>query len=134
MNSFMTIMSQNGSQAGSIYPTLIMFVLVIVFFYFLMIRPQKKKDKEQKEMRESIQIGDEIMTIGGIVGIVVKKTEDTVVIETGGDKSKLRIKMWAIQENITVSEKAAAAKEARTKAMIETQQNKKKNKKNKKDE
>ena len=134
MNSFMTVLSQNGAQAGSIYPTLIMFVLVIVFFYFLMIRPQKKKDKEQKEMRENIQIGDEIMTIGGIVGIVVKKTEDTVVIETGGDKSKLRIKMWAIQENITVSEKAAAEKEARTRAMIETQQNKKKNKKNKKDE
>lgn len=134
MNSFMTVMSQNAAQTGSMYSMLIMFVIIIVFFYFLMIRPQKKKDKEQKEMRENIQIGDEIMTIGGIVGIVVKKTEDTVVIETGGDKSKLRIKMWAIQENITVSEKAAAEKEARTKALIETQQNKKKNKKNKKGE
>lgn len=134
MNSFMTVMSQNANQSTGMFSMLIMFAIVIVFFYFLMIRPQKKKDKEQKEMRDSIQIGDEIMTIGGIVGIVVKKTEDTVVIETGGDKSKLRIKLWAIQENITVSEKAAAEKEARTKALIETQQNKKKNKKNKKDE
>ena len=59
---------------------------------------------------------------------------ERIKLATGGDKSKLRIKMWAIQENITVSEKAAAEKEARTKALIETQQNKKKNKKNKKGE
>lgn len=131
MNSFMTVLSQSGAQTGSMYSMLIMFVIIIVFFYFLMIRPQKKKDKEQKEMRESIQIGDEIMTIGGIVGIVVKKTEDTVVIETGGDKSKLRIKMWAIQENITVTEKAAAARDAKTKAILEAKQNKKKKKEEK---
>lgn len=131
MNSFMTVLSQSSAQTGSMYSMLIMFVIIIVFFYFLMIRPQKKKDKEQKEMRESIQIGDEIMTIGGIVGIVVKKTEDTVVIETGGDKSKLRIKMWAIQENITVTEKAAAARDVKTKAILEAKQNKKKKKEEK---
>lgn len=128
MNNFITVMSQNTAATGSIFTMLIPFAIIIFFFYFLLIRPQKKKDKESKAMRDSIQIGDEIMTIGGIVGLVVKKTEDTVVIETGGDKSKLRIKAWAIQENITVSEKAAAAKADRTRAMIEARQNKKKKK------
>lgn len=132
MNNFMMILSQSGAQQGSMYSMLIMFVIIIAFFYFLMIRPQKKKDKEQKDMRDSIQIGDEIMTIGGIVGIVVKKTEDTIVIETGGDKSKLRIKIWAIQENITISEKVAASKAEKTKAMMEARQNKSKNKKSEK--
>ena len=55
-------------------------------------------------MRDSIQIGDEVTTIGGIVGIVVRKNDDTqtVVIETGGDRSKIRVKLWAISENNTV--------------------------------
>ena len=128
MNNFITVMSQNTDVTNSMFTMLIPFVIIIFFFYFLLIRPQKKKDKEAKAMRDSIQIGDEIMTIGGIVGIVVKKTEDTVVIETGGDKSKLRIKVWAIQVNITVSEKAAAARADKTKAMIEARQNKKKKK------
>ena len=128
MNNFITVMSQNTDVTNSMFTMLISFVIIIFFFYFLLIRPQKKKDKEAMAMRDSIQIGDEIMTIGGIVGIVVKKTEDTVVIETGGDKSKLRIKVWAIQENITVSEKAAAARADKTKAMIEARQNKKKKK------
>ena len=122
MNNFITVMSQNTDVTNSMFTMLIPFVIIIFFFYFLLIRPQKKKDKEAKAMRDSIQIGDEIMTIGGIVGIVVKKTEDTVVIETGGDKSKLRIKVWAIQENITVREKAAAASADKTNAMIEARQ------------
>ncbi len=78
-------------------------VIMFVMAYFMLFRPQKKKEKEQKEMRDSLKIGDEICTIGGIVGIVVRKdkTEDTVVIETGGDRSKIRIKMWAISKNLT---------------------------------
>lgn len=78
-------------------------VAMVAVFYFVGVRPQKKKEKEQKEMRDSLQIGDEVATIGGIVGIVVRKdkTEDTVVIETGGDRSKIRVKMWAISQNLT---------------------------------
>jgi len=71
-------------------------------FYFLLIRPQKKKEKETQRMRNSIQVGDEIVTAGGIVGLVVSIKEDTVVIETGNDRSKVRIKRWAIQSNETV--------------------------------
>ena len=80
----------------------VMFAVVIGMMYFIAIRPQKKKEKEAKEMRESLQIGDEVTTIGGITGIIVRKSEDTVVIETGGDRSKIRVKTWAISENSTV--------------------------------
>jgi preprotein translocase subunit YajC len=79
-----------------------MIVLMIVIFYFFIIRPQKKKEQSQKKLRDNIQIGDEICTIGGIIGIVVKKAEDNLVIETGTDRSKLRIRTWAVSENLTV--------------------------------
>lgn len=79
-------------------------VLIFVVLYFVMIRPQRKKDKEAKAMRNAIQVGDEITTMGGIVGIVVSLKEDTIVIETGSDRSKVRIKRWAIQTNDTVHE------------------------------
>ena len=82
--------------------------LLLVVFYFFIIRPQKKKEKEQKAMKDSLQIGDEVTTIGGITGIVIRINrnsqnphEDTVVIETGGDRNKVRVKMWAISENAT---------------------------------
>ena len=74
------------------------FVLVLGVMYFLLIRPQKKKDKQLQEMRSNIEIGDTVVTIGGIVGIVVSMKEDTVVVETGTDRSKLRFKRWAISE------------------------------------
>ena len=90
--------SQNQSMGSLLLTTVVPLILIVVVFYFFLIRPQKKRDGEAKAMRENIQIGDEILTIGGIVGIVVKKTEDTVVIETGGNKSKLRIKIAAIQK------------------------------------
>ncbi len=95
-----------GSIASMIIPLVIMFVLL----YFIAIRPQKKRDRELKEMQDSLQVGDEIVTGGGIVGIVVSVGEDTVVIETGGAKHKLRIKNWAITENVTAAERIKEAK------------------------
>ena len=82
-------------------------LLIFVVLYFIMIRPQKKKEKQAQEMRNNVQIGDEITTIGGIVGIVVRKSDDSIVIETGGDRSKLRVKNWAIQSNDTVHDTKA---------------------------
>ena len=79
-------------------------VVMLVAFYFLLIRPQRKRDKEVKNLQDSLQIGDEIVTNGGIVGIVVSIKEDTIVIETGSDRSKIRIKRWAIASNETVHE------------------------------
>jgi len=71
-------------------------------------------------MQRAVRIGDEIVTIGGIVGLVTRVEDDTIQIETGGDRHKMRIKTWAIQENVTVKEdneraKAAAAEEAKAK-------------------
>lgn len=88
---------------------LLPFVLIIGVMYFILIRPQRKKDKAAKEMRNAVQIGDEITTMGGIVGIVVNIKEDTIVIETGSDRSKVRIKRWAIQENATVHDTPSEA-------------------------
>lgn len=79
-------------------------VLVVVIFYLFLIRPQKKKDKEEAQMRKDLQVGDEVVTVGGVVGIVFQVKEDTVVIETGGDRSKIRVKKWAIAQNTTVHE------------------------------
>lgn len=94
--------AEQGDVSGMYFSSLIVMVVVMAIMYFFMIRPQKKKEKEAKEMRDNLQIGDEVTTIGGITGIVVRKTEDTVVIETGGDRSKIRVKTWAISENATI--------------------------------
>ncbi len=76
-------------------------VLIFVVLYFILIRPQKKQEKETQRMRNSLQIGDEVTTIGGIIGFIVSIKEDTLVIETGSDRSKIRVARWAIQKNDT---------------------------------
>ncbi len=83
-------------------------VLIFVVMYFILIRPQKKKDKETQKMRNNIQVGDEVITIGGIIGLVVSLKEDNVVIETAGERNKIRIKRWAIQSNETIHDDANA--------------------------
>ena len=65
-------------------------------------------------MQDNVQIGDEIVTIGGIVGLVVRKGDDNVVIETGGEKNKMRIKLWAISENTSVLERAKVAQDKKS--------------------
>lgn len=99
--------ADGAQQQGGLMATLMSLlplVLMIVIFYFFMIRPQKKKDKEIQEMRSNLQIGDEVITTGGIIGIVASLKEDTVVIETGSDRSKVRIARWAVAQNNTVHE------------------------------
>ena len=71
---------------------------VFVIMYFLIIRPQNKKEKQATAMRNSIEVGDGVTTIGGIVGRVASIKEDTFVLETGSDRVKMRFKRWAIQE------------------------------------
>lgn len=77
-------------------------VLIIVLMYFVMIRPQKKQQQQEKAMRDSLRVGDDITTIGGIIGRVVNVKEDTLIIETGADRSKLTVKKWAVQSCETV--------------------------------
>lgn len=87
-----------GAGAGSTVTMLLMFGGMGILLYFFMIRPQKKKEKQAAERRNSIEIGDEVTTIGGIVGRVVSLKEDTFVIETAGERSRMRFKRWAIQD------------------------------------
>ena len=75
---------------------ILMIVLLFVVMYFLMIRPQKKKDKQIQDMRKSLQVGDEIITIGGICGKIVKTKEESFIIQVGADKVKFEMMRWAV--------------------------------------
>lgn len=90
--------------SGSMWSSIIMMALIIVVFWFFIIRPQRKKDKETAKMRSELQVGDEIVTIGGIIGIIVSMKEDSLVIETGSDRSKIRLARWAISGKNTTAE------------------------------
>ena len=70
----------------------------ILVFYFLIIRPQKKQEKEVNEMRASIKAGDEIITIGGLIGKVTRVTDDEITIEAGADKVRFNLKKWSLRE------------------------------------
>ena len=97
------LFASNGEvSTGSMLVTFIPLALILVFFYFFIIRPQRKQDKKDAQMRNELEIGDEVVTNGGIVGIVFSVKDDTVVIETGGDRSKIRVMKWAIAKNLTV--------------------------------
>lgn len=102
----LTAATEEVSTVSMLLTTFGPIVLMFVVFYFLLIRPQKKRDAEVQKMRESIEVGDEIVTIGGIVGRIVSIKEDTVVVETSGERSKLRMARWAIQQNNTAAERA----------------------------
>ncbi len=82
---------------------LIVYVLIFAALYFVMIRPNSKKKKQEEELKKNIEIGDEITTIGGIVGrvIAVRDEEDEIILETGADRVKLRFKKWCISQNNT---------------------------------
>lgn len=69
---------------------------IVVIFYFFAIRPQKKKEKEIKEMRSSLNVGDEIITIGGIYGKIISSKEDIITIESGNAKTRLEMTRWAV--------------------------------------
>ncbi len=72
-------------------PSIGIILVLVVAFYFLLIRPQRKREKQETEMRSSLSVGDEITTTGGIVGRILSVSDDTVVIGTSGDCTKLRI-------------------------------------------
>ena len=82
---------------GEILGTLVPIILMVAIFYFLLIRPQRKRDKAERDMRNSIQVGDEISTIGGFIGKVVSMKDETLVIETSADRTKLKLYRWAIR-------------------------------------
>ena len=95
------------SDTATMLATFIPLILMFVVFYFILIRPQKKREKEVQKMRENIEIADEVVTIGGIIGRIVSIKDDTLVIETGNERSKIRLARWSVQQNITATERAA---------------------------
>ena len=135
MNIFATFLLASGTaasangKASSPIPMIIMMAVLFGAMYLFTIRPQKKQQQKEQELRESTQIGDEITTIGGICGKVVSIKDDTITIETGSDRTKLKIKKFAIGTNDTANEKIAAEREA---AKKEAEANKK-SKKSKKE-
>ena len=84
--------------------TIGLLVLAVVAFYFLMIRPQRKQEKETQKMRDNMKVGDEVTTIGGIVGKIVSLKDETVVIETTKDKTHIRFLRAAIRSVDVVAE------------------------------
>lgn len=83
--------------------------VMLVAMYFILIRPQRKKQKEEVKMRDSLNVGDEIVTIGGIVGRIVSMKEDTLLVETGADRDKIRVMKWAVQLNKSAAQENASS-------------------------
>lgn len=110
--NYLTLLAAQAAGKGSNWTMILMMVGVFVIMYFLMIRPQKKKQKEEQAMRDNLQIGDEITTIGGIVGKIVTVKDDSLIIETGADRNRMKITRWAISQNNTANEKLAAERAA----------------------
>ena len=96
----------NQGNGMSLILMLLMYAVIFGGMYFILIRPQRKKQKEEKKMRENLQVGDEIVTIGGIYGRVISLKEDSIVIESASDHSKLTVARWALQTNLTVHDDA----------------------------
>ena len=88
---------EGESTGGNGLMTIVMLVLMIALFYFFLYRPQKKQEKETKAMRDSLAIGDEVTTIGGIIGKIVSIKDETVLVETGRDKVRIRFLRSAIR-------------------------------------
>lgn len=98
MNKVFLDAATDASAGGlGIWSTIIMIAVFAVAMYFLVIRPQKKQEKEQAEMRNSLSVGDEVTTIGGIIGRVVSVKDDTFVLETSKERCKIRMLVSAIK-------------------------------------
>ena len=123
----------DGTATSPMGSSSMIFMLVGMFalMYFMTIRPQKKRQKEEQEMRNAVDVGDEITTIGGICGKIVIVKEDKLVIETGVDKTKMTITRWAVQQNNSANERLAAEREAARAAAEKAKAEKKKAKENK---
>lgn len=92
-----------------------MLIILVVFFvlmWLLMVRPEKKKQKKVEDMRKALTVGDEVVSIGGIMGKVVHVTDDDITIETGEDRVRVQLKKWAISTNVK-AEAAEAAEKAK---------------------
>ena len=91
-----TASAQTSNPYGGIM-TIGMLVVLVAVFYFFMYRPQKKQEKQVNAMRNALQVGDEVTTIGGVIGKIISIKDETVMIETGHDRTKIRFLKSAIK-------------------------------------
>lgn len=98
-----------AATGGGSTSMILMLLAFFVLMWFFMIRPEKKKQKKIEAMRSALSVGDEIVTIGGVMGTIVHVTEDTITIETSEDKVRVQFKKWAVSTNVKAE--AAEAKE-----------------------
>lgn len=92
------------APAGGGIGMILYLVMMVAIFYFLLIRPQKKRQKQQANMLDSLIVGDEVVTAGGIMGKIVTIKEDSVVIETGSDRTKIKFEKNSISRVLTIHE------------------------------
>lgn len=105
-----------GTAGGGMGGTLLLIGGMIAIFYFMMIRPENKRKKEAEQTRNSLKVGDQVTTIGGIIGTVVSVKDEKFVMETSADQVRIEFAKWAISTNDTAT---AAAQEAAKKAQEE---------------
>lgn len=116
MFNVLTGLFGGGEGGGSMLGTILMLVVMVAVFYFLLIRPENKRKKEAEQLRSNVKVGDQITTIGGIIGTVVSVKDEKFVMETSADQVRIELAKWAISTNDTAAE---AAKEAAKKAQEE---------------
>ena len=119
MNNLPILAQASGNNAAGgfgMWGMIAIYALIIVAVYFFLLRPNSKKKKEEAEMRNALEIGDEITTIGGIMGrvVAIKDDEDALIIETGSDRVKMKFKKWCISTVDTVKEKPAEQTEKKS--------------------
>ena len=119
MIHYLEATAATGDMGGTIF----MILAMVGIFYFMLIRPENKRKKEAEQMRSSVKVGDEIVTIGGICGKVVHVKDDKFVIETGADQVRIEFAKWALSSNETgaqrAKEEAQKAAEAKARAKAE---------------
>ena len=113
LNTIMTYLDTTAAgdtPANASNPWLmpVLLVVMVVVFYFVMIRPQKKQEKQIAEMRDSLAVGDEVVTIGGIIGTGLIIKDDKIMIETGNDRTKLTILRSSVKTVLKDEDEAPA--------------------------
>ena len=130
MNLFMlldtTTATSGGNSLGSMLGMILPLIFVFVIMYFLVIRPQKKQERKEAQMRDSLQVGDEVTTIGGVIGRVVSIKDETFTLETSRDRTKIRFVRSAIRSvDVKIADRYAEAEEAKAEDAEEAETSKK---------
>ena len=122
--------ANNANGGMNMWVIILLYVAIFAAIYFFMIRPNSKRKKQEQAMRDNLEIGDEITTIGGIMGKVVsiKEETDSFVIETGADRVKMQFKRWALSSVDTIKEDPNKPEETKSKGRFGRSKDEKKSK------